>query len=139
MIIKDIMQTRVVSVDMDQRLFDIKDIFDNVSFHHLVVLDDDDQVVGVLTEADVLAALSPFLGKAAENQRDIKTLTQRVHQLMTRDPQCCFAITSVTDAGHLMIEQGLSCLPVIDEHQHLQGIVTWKDILAFLLVSNNNS
>jgi acetoin utilization protein AcuB len=54
--IKDIMQTRVVTVGMDQRLFDIKDIFDNVSFHHLVVLDDEDAVVGVLTESDLLAS-----------------------------------------------------------------------------------
>ncbi|MGY5453418.1 CBS domain-containing protein [Agarivorans sp. MS3-6] len=138
MIIKDIMQTRVVSVGMDQRLFDIKDIFDNVSFHHLVVLDDEDKVVGVLTEADVLAALSPFLGKAAESQRDIQTLTQRVHQLMSRDPQCCLSATSISDAGSIMVEQGLSCLPVVDSDKQLLGIVTWKDVLAFLLVSSKN-
>lgn len=136
--IKDIMQTRVVTVGMDQRLFDIKDIFDNVSFHHLVVLDDENAVVGVLTESDLLASLSPYLGKAAESQRDVHTLTQRVHHVMTRQPLCCDANTSISDAGRNLVDKGISCLPVIDEHKKLLGLVTWRDVLACLLVSNDN-
>ncbi len=135
MIIKDVMQTRVVTVGMDQRLFDIKDIFDNVHFHHLVVLDDDDSLVGVLTEADLLAELSPFLGKAAESQRDINTLSQRVHHVMTREPLTCQIATSIEDAGNLMLDKGVSCLPVIDKDNKLLGLVTWRDILASLLAS----
>ncbi|GDY28183.1 CBS domain-containing protein [Agarivorans sp. Toyoura001] len=138
MIIKDIMQTRVVTVGMDQRLFDIKDIFDNVSFHHLVVLDDEDLVVGVLTESDLLAALSPYLGKAAENQRDVQTLTQRVHHVMTREPLCSTPTTGVRDAGQLLVDKSISCLPVIDEANKLLGLVTWRDVLSVLLVDNTH-
>lgn len=40
-IIADIMCTRVVTVEMDDRLTVAKDIFEQANFHHLLVLDED--------------------------------------------------------------------------------------------------
>jgi acetoin utilization protein AcuB len=39
--------------------------------------------------------------------------------------------TSIECASILLLENNISCLPVIDEERQLQGIVTWKDILRF--------
>ncbi|MGL6122296.1 MAG: CBS domain-containing protein, partial [Shewanella sp.] len=38
-IIADIMSSRVVTIEMDDRLTVAKEIFDQASFHHLLVVD----------------------------------------------------------------------------------------------------
>jgi acetoin utilization protein AcuB len=57
---------------------------------------------------------------------------------MTRQPLCCDPTTSISDAGRNLVDKGISCLPVIDEHRKLLGLVTWRDVLACLLVNNDN-
>ena len=49
--VADIMTTRVVTIEMDDRLTLAKEIFDNVSFHHLLVVDNE-QLSGILSHRD---------------------------------------------------------------------------------------
>jgi hypothetical protein len=37
---------------------------------------------GVISDRDLLRALSPYVGTASENARDTATLRKRVHQIM---------------------------------------------------------
>lgn len=126
-VIADIMQTRVVTIEMDDRLSIAKEIFDQANFHHLLVVDDN-QLEGVLSERDLLRALSPNIGSSAETVRDLDTLHRRVHQVMTRNPITCSPNTSVDDATRLILSHGIGCLPVLDNGK-LVGIITWKDLL----------
>src|SRR5580693_4168482 len=80
-----IMTTRVVSVELDDQLDVIKKIFDTLKFHHLLVVDDAGKLKGVVSDRDLLKALSPHVGTAAENNRDLATLNKRVHQIMSRN------------------------------------------------------
>ncbi len=59
--IADIMITRVVTVEMDDRLSVAKEIFHHAGFHHLLVVDDEGKLEGVLSERDLLRALSQIL------------------------------------------------------------------------------
>ena len=131
MVVADVMTTRVVSVEMDDRLSVVKEILDCVSFHHLLVVEGD-ELRGIISERDLLRCLSPFLGTDAESVRDSKTIEQRAHQIMTRSP---FTITSdiaVRDALTLMLEHHIGCLPIIDDNK-ICGIFTLHDGLRALL------
>src|ERR1700679_4391873 len=86
MALGSIMTARVVTVEMDDRLEIVKEIFDTMSFHHLLVVDKDKKLSGVVSDRDLLRALSPYVGSAAETARDLATLNKRVHQIMTRHP-----------------------------------------------------
>ena len=37
--------------------------------------------------------------------------------------------TDIAQATRLMLEHGVSCLPVVDEREHPIGVATWRDIL----------
>jgi len=41
---------------------------------------------GVVSDRDLLRAISPFIGSVVETNRDLGTLNKRVHQIATRKP-----------------------------------------------------
>jgi acetoin utilization protein AcuB len=123
------MTSRVVTVDMDDRLSVVKDIFDAMKFHHLLVVDSDGKLGGVVSDRDLLKALSPFVGTAAETARDVATLNRRVHQIMSRKPITLPPDASIAEAVRLILEHRISCIPVVDAHFRPVGILSWRDIL----------
>jgi acetoin utilization protein AcuB len=52
---------------------------------------------------------------------------------MNRTPITVDAETSIEEASNLLLENNISCLPVISPQGSVEGIVTWKDILKFHL------
>lgn len=126
--IADIMSTRVVTVEMDDRLLMAKEIFDQVKFHHLLVVDEN-QLEGVLSERDLLRAISPNLGNSAQTAKDLETLQKRVHQVMSRNPITVAPHIDIGTASQLILSNNIGCLPVL-ENGELVGIVTWKDLLG---------
>jgi acetoin utilization protein AcuB len=114
---------------MDDRLGVVKDIFDSMGFHHLLVVGDDKTLRGVVSDRDLLRALSPFVGTAAETTRDIASLNKRVHQIMSRQPVTLKADGTVDDAVVLLLDHRISCVPIVDDLFRPVGIVSWRDIL----------
>lgn len=129
-----IMTTRVVSVEMDDRLEVVKKIFDTLKFHHLLVVDERRVLKGVVSDRDLLKALSPYVGSAAENARDLATLNKRVHQIMSRNLLTLHPHASIPDAVTLFLEHRVSCIPIVDQALKPVGILSWRDVLKTLLV-----
>jgi acetoin utilization protein AcuB len=132
-----LMTTRVVSVEMDDRLDVVKKIFDALKFHHLLVIDDRKILKGVVSDRDLLKALSPYVGSAAENARDAATLNKRVHQIMSRNLVTLHPRASIREAVTLFLEQRISCIPIVDESFRPVGILSWRDVLKTLLPGQN--
>jgi len=83
----------------------------------------------VVSDRDLLKALSPFVGTAAETARDVATLNRRVHQIMSRKPITLPPDASIAEAVRLILEHRISCIPVVDAHFRPVGILSWRDIL----------
>lgn len=126
--IKEIMKTQVVSIDMDDTLSDIQTMFNNVSFHHLLVTEQN-KLLGVISDRDLLKSISPYAGTTSELPRDAATMKKRAHQIMSRKPVTVWAGSSISDAIDLLLKNDISCLPVIDKNNNIDGIVTWKDLI----------
>ncbi len=129
--VSEVMTTRVVTVEMDDRLTVVKEILDCAPFRHLLVIEDE-QLQGVISDRDLLRCLSPFIGTGAESVRDTATIKQRAHQVMTRSPVTVNADLLVRDALILMLDQNIGCLPVLENGQ-IRGIFTWHDGVRALL------
>jgi acetoin utilization protein AcuB len=130
--VSTIMTTRVVSVDMDDRLDVVKQIFDTLNFHHLLVVDDRKKLTGIVSDRDLLKALSPYIGGVTESARDLATLNKRVHQIMSRQLITLHPQAFVADAVRLFLENRISCIPIVDREFKPVGIVSWRDILKSL-------
>ncbi len=129
--LQSIMSTRVVSVAFDDKLSMVKEIFDAMKFHHLLVVDHG-RLHGVISDRDLLRALSPFIGTLSETTRDANTLEKRAHQIMSRKLVTLSPDSSVEEAVDLFLGGGISCLPIVDAQQRPVGIVSWRDVLRAL-------
>jgi len=128
--VRELMTEDVVSVEMDASLAHIRSIFQKRSFHHVVVTED--RIVrGVISDRDLLKHISPFVGhELMERPSDVNTLRKRAHQIMHRKPVTVTPEMSAVDATRLLLNHGVTCLPVVDELEKLIGIVTWRDLLT---------
>ncbi|MFF2009581.1 CBS domain-containing protein [Streptomyces sp. NPDC058195] len=82
----------------------------------LPVVDEDDHVVGVVSESDLLAR---------------RALTAR--ELMSTPAVTVHAEEAVAEAARIMVRRGVERLPVVDEEERLVGIVTRRDLLRVFL------
>jgi len=128
MTIDSIMTREVEVVTPDAALMEIQDLLHQHKFRHLLVVEGE-QLIGVISNRDVLRAISPFLDTLAEEPRDVKTLMRPAHEIMRADPITVRPGSTIEEAAHLLLEHTISCLPVVTDGGELVGIVTSKDIL----------
>jgi len=129
--IDKMMTTKVVSVHMDDPISVVKEIFDNTKFHHLLVIEDG-KLMGIISDRDLLKALSPNIGTAAETTRDTATLNKRVHEIMTRKPVTLPLDADVYTAVEVFNRERVSCVPVLDTSGKVAGILSWRDMFKAL-------
>ena len=137
MSVEKIMSTSIVTVEMDDSLKVVKDIFDHVRFHHLLVVESG-KLFGVISDRDLLKAISPNIGTSAETTRDLATLKKKVHQILTRKPVTLSSGTTVYEAIEIFNSHNISCIPVVDENSRPIGIVSWRDILKEIEARKKN-
>lgn len=123
-----LMSRDVVTVPPDTVLMDIRKMLHEKGFHHLLVVSGD-ELVGIISDRDVLHAISPFLDSPSETARDVRSLGHPARDMMNGDPITVHPDTAVADAASLLLQNDVSALPVVED-KTLVGIVTTKDLLA---------
>jgi len=131
MSISHIMSKRVVSVHMDDSLQSLRELFAATGFHHLVVVHDN-KLQGIISDRDLMKAVSPFVDTLSERSIDRATLDKRAHQIMTREVITLTAADTVFAAIELFNKHKISCIPIIDKNKHPVGMVSWRDVMKFM-------
>lgn len=132
MIVDTIMTRHAVSVSMDDNLGKIHNIFATMQFHHLLVTGDDHTLVGIISDRDLLRAISPYVGEDFACAKDLVRLNRKAHQIMSRHPIVVSSGTPVRYAVEVLVGNDLPCLPVVNTWGAAIGIVSWKDILRIV-------
>jgi len=131
MILEKVMKKAVVTVGLDDSLRIIKEIFDHGNIHHLLV-EEANQLYGVISDRDLWQAISPNLGTAFESVRDTATLNKRAHHIMTRKPITLHKEADIFEAISIFNRHRISCIPIVTSEQQIVGIITWRDIFRLL-------
>lgn len=134
MSISTIMTKEIVTLDLDGTLADAKDIFESNFFHHLLILDDDKKLIGLVTDRILYKNLSPTLGTNKETPNDTLIIRKKVHQIMVRDVITATPSLSLNEAAFMFYKHSISCLPVVNEQNQPIGILTWRDIIKVLAI-----
>ena len=128
--IEHIMSVKLVTVNMDDNLATIQELFEKTGFRHLLIVESH-RLTGVISDRDLLRTISPFLNTPSERRCDRATLHRRAHQIMARNLITITGEVSVSHALHLFNSHKISCLPVIDVNACPIGIVSWRDIMRY--------
>ncbi len=127
--VSDIMSPEVATVERNDKLSVADSIMQLGRIRHLIVLDDDQRVAGIVTQRDLLhGALAQALGfGTAAAHRVMSTIY--IKEAMSSDVISTTPDTPLNDAAKLMIDHKLGCLPVVVEDR-LVGIITETDFVS---------
>jgi CBS domain-containing protein len=133
-LVKDVMTTHVIAVRKNATFKDMAARLREHRVSAFPVLDDDNKVIGIVSEADLLTkeALDSG-GKGAgflHHREQAKAAGLTAADLMTTPPVTIGPKDFVTHAARLMYSRRVKRLPVIDEDGCLVGIVSRADVLS---------
>jgi CBS domain-containing protein len=99
-------------------------------FTSLPVVDDDDRLVGIVTEADVIRVHLPAQPQwqAGAPGVDTRRTGRTVGEVMTSPVESLTPGAEVADAARMMVDQRIRSLPIVDGHG-VVGILTRRDVL----------
>ena len=112
----------------------------------LPVVDEDDRVIGVISETDLMLRQAgtpdPYEARKRfrpagltrrSRTRAARTRARTAGRLMTEPPVTVQADDSIVEAARTMAQHRVERLPVLDEENRLVGIVTRRDLLSVFL------
>ena len=133
----DVMTTDVVSVGPNDGLKAAARLMVEKGISGLPVVDDDQKLIGIITEADFVQQEAGRSQKryrrlldALFGERETRPMGETVADAMTRHPVVVDADTRIAEAAREMAERGIKRLPVVDTAGRLQGIVSRADIMT---------
>ncbi len=100
----------------------------------LPVLDEDDRVVGIVSEADLLRDRMPHDPRShlRLESREQPDPARRVEQVMTKVVVCLGENADTADLAAVMLDNNVRAVPIVDGAR-LVGIVSRRDLLRTLL------
>ena len=119
MMVSDVMTRQVITLGPHHSLSESVSLMAKSSFRHFIVVDVRGRLVGVVSDRDILRALS----------RATNWDTTSISQFMTRDVLTVQPNTKLSVAVGRMLSKRVNCLPVVDNDLTLRGIVTSTDLL----------
>jgi CBS-domain-containing membrane protein len=132
----DVMTTRVIAVSQDADFKHICHVLREFRVSACPVVSDQDVVVGVVSEGDLLykpadpdlpAGLTRLRWKLGEESKVTATTADR---LMTSPAVTISRDAPVAVAARVMQDRCLKRLPVVDDRNHLIGIISRADVLG---------
>lgn len=132
--VRDIMTHQVESVGADASVRDVVDLMVRRRVRAVPVVGEKGEVVGMITERDIMQALLPQIPRAGEEKpagEEVEARVQFAREIMTRSVLCISEDVGLEEAANMMINKDVEQLPVVSEGK-LTGIVTRADMIRKL-------
>ncbi len=130
--IKKFIRKNFISVNPDITLKEIEEIMENRKVKHILVFEEG-ELLGIISDRDVKKYRSLFAETKASKRIDEATLEFKAHQIMTHNPITVPEDIKVSSALELMLKKSISCLPILDEENHVAGIITTSNFLKWMV------
>lgn len=127
LLVRHIMTGCVVTVRQDAPLTVAARLMREHDIRHLVVLDANLQMAGVISNRDVLQHVSTYLARGMTIPA-----TSTVQEVMIKNPATVLTETPLADAASLMASRKIGCLPVLTTDHKLAGIISVVDVLRYV-------
>ena len=132
--IGQIMTTEVLYLHPEDIMDKVKDIFNKYDFHHLPVVNDNEEVVGIISKTDYFKLQHTFTmfkrkDSKAFNQAIFRSLL--VKEVMTDSVVMLQPEESIQVAMGVFRENLFHAIPIVNEQKKLLGILSTYDLLNY--------
>jgi acetoin utilization protein AcuB len=121
MLVEAYMSDSAVTISSDAAYTDAFAIMESKNLHHLPVVNEANEVLGILTRRDLQLAVQHFQDARVEVGEVMHT------PVVTVSPD-----TTLSAAAKQMMDLRIGCLPVMDAHGHVIGMLTETDLFRAL-------
>jgi len=130
------MTRRVITVGPEATLFEIQDLMSENRIRHVPVVDEDNKLIGIVSDRDVRSALPyRYFQESISPEEKAKVQRLRAKDIMTRKVFTISPGFTIQDALLMIQNSKVGALPVVDEEGRLRGILSVRDLLrAFINV-----
>jgi acetoin utilization protein AcuB len=128
MFVRDRMSSPAVTITPDTPFQDALKLMRDHRFRRLPVVNEKGKLVGIVSERDLLhAAPSPATSLSIWELTYLLSKIQ-VREIMTKEVITTTPDTPIEDAAHVMVDNKIGGLPVMDEQDRIVGVITETDI-----------
>jgi len=141
--VADVMSTNVISANPQDSFARLAAMLRNAAIRAVPVVDDDDKLRGVVSEADLMAAVAHPEGgddrrwwrprHIRRRSPQAKAGATTAAELMTTDVETVTPETRLPAAARTMMDRQLSWMPVCDEAGRVVGVLGRSDVLTVFL------
>ena len=150
--VQEVMNKYPVSVRKDDAIAEVAKLLVKHNLSAVAVVDDNNKLVGVITEGDllykkirphvphyvnVLGASIYYNGIGEYNAQFKKLLASHVSELMTDEVITTTAETEVEEVVAVMLDKHLKNVPVVDKEYRLICIMSRHDVIDLIAKENN--
>lgn len=120
---RQIMQRNVISAAADDDVAKAWRLLVSHRIHQAPVLDAERQLVGIVSERDLLTALNVDDGRIRD------ALARKVADVMTTPVVAADPLTDLRRVARVMLEHDVDGVPIVDENRRLAGFISRGDVL----------
>ncbi len=128
--VREIMETKLVTISASERLSMVEDIMTLGRVRHMPVVQGG-RLVGVVSERDLLRASLSVLSEHRDAERRMFLHVVEISRVMSSPPIVIGPDATIREAALLMADRKIGCLPVV-EGDELIGLVTETDVLRWV-------
>ena len=129
-----IMTKNPKTIHLKTSISEVGKILGEGKFHHLPVLDGK-ELIGMVSYFDLIR-VSFEQSFGVTDERAVYAVldhTLDIEAIMTKDPVCIQASSTIQEAAEKLSTGRFHSLPVVNEDHELLGIVTSKDLIDYLI------
>jgi CBS domain-containing membrane protein len=128
-LVSDLMSTPVHTITGDRSLSDLADLFDRFDVRHVPVIDEEGDVVGLVSDRDLLRNVLTDQADVPLSVRNSAMEGTLVESVMTSEVVTLEPNDTARKAARTMLEHKFGCIPVTEGGSRLVGILTQSDFL----------
>ena len=108
-------------------------LFTEFPVHHLPIVDDDNQLIGIVSSNDLPKVFLSLCNRTEPLKMSLDVIDReiKIADLMTANPITISSKDTITKAMEIFAAKKFMALPVVDEGI-LVGILSLKDVVAYL-------
>ena len=114
-------------------LADARKVMQENGFRHIPIVDEIEGLIGLVSQRNVLAhggSSQNYLEPDEQAKIESGTL---IADVMVANVTSVSESLNIADAAHLIHKKKFGCLPVVDENNHVTGIITDHDFVSITL------
>ena len=127
--VTDIMTTNVVCVEPQQKLVDVKHIYEKKDFHHHIPVIENNKLVGMVSLLDFMYRIA---GAGLDDNNEVYSRLT-VKDIMTPNPFYLTTSNSVKDIAEELVKGNFRAVPIVDQGMKVVGIVSTADVIKHFL------